>query len=608
MDANVIDRLPALVWQVNQKGGGCHFNSRWLDFTGLSWTESSGDSWQAAIHPNDLAGVLLLNTPARVFSGAKTEARIKGRHGNYAWYLIKAEPIESVDAEQNFVLLAVESRSTNEDSDEYGRPRIGTLGLWDQIPIWSTRADGYLDYANDLWLKCAGLSFQQAMGWGWADGVHPDDREGMTEIWRMLVEKQIEGYAEARMGSDDIGWRWYLSRAFPSRDDNGTIVRWYGALFDISDRKRAENALRVSEAYLANAQRVSQTGSFGLNFSNGALYWSDETYRIFEQARSEHPSLEKAMARVHRDDIGLVQRALDHSAVHDDEIDFSCRLVTRNGGIKFVRVLAKPVKGRGETRELVGAVIDITAARVAEDKLMQTHLELAHVSRVTAMGEMSASIVHEVNQPLSAIVTHGGACLRWLNRSEPNLLEATTSIEHMMAEAKRAGEVVRRLHAFAKKESSARALVKINDVIMETLPLVNLQRQTKRIDQRLDLGDNLPEILADRVQLQQVLMNLVGNAVQAVAQNTGIESGSIHIQSSRSAEGELAVTVRDTGPGLIGDTLNRIFEPFYTTKKEGMGMGLSICRSIVESHGGRITAGNNADKGAYVRVVLPVNP
>jgi C4-dicarboxylate-specific signal transduction histidine kinase len=224
------------------------------------------------------------------------------------------------------------------------------------------------------------------------------------------------------------------------------------------------------------------------------------------------------------------------------------------------------------------------------------------------MGELAASIVHEVNQPLAAIVTNGGACLRWLDRPEPDLAEAALSVERMVADARHASDIVRQLRAFASKKTPASMPVDVNAVIRETLPLIGMGQFRKGIVLELQLAEKLPAVLADRVQLQQVLINLISNAAQSVGeQSRDAATVPIGIESALTADGAVSVTVRDSGPGFPPDIARRVFEPFFTTKPDGMGMGLAICRSIIEAHGGRIHACNNDGPGAQVGFVLPAH-
>ncbi|WP_420993783.1 ATP-binding protein [Cupriavidus sp. 30B13] len=483
---------------------------------------------------------------------------------------------------------------------------IGRVDILKRLPFWSTRGDGYLDYANDLWLGCADLSLDEARGSGWRSSIHPDDLAGFTSVWQALMESGEEGYAEARLGSAASGWRWYLSRAFPVRDDEaGPVVRWYGVLFDISDRKRVEQSLKLSEAYLAQAQRLSRTGSFGVNFGDGTLYWSEETYRIFDYPPSQPLSLDAIWSYVHPDDLPQVRQALELCETAWSGLDVRYRIVLRDGTVKNLRALGQVQAGPSGARELIGAVIDVTAAQLAEERLLRTHAELAQAGRVMVLGELAASIVHEVNQPLAAIVAHGGASLRWLERDAPDIGEAVMAIRHMVSDAERAADVIRRLRAFGREEAPSRTLVDVNDLILATLPLIGLQGRGKAVERRLCLEPNLPEVRMDQVQLQQVLINLVSNSAQAIEQSPQAGTGMVQIRSRLDGSGDIVIEVCDTGPGFDDHQLARLFEPFFTTRKGGVGLGLSICRSIIEAHGGSICASNRAGGGACMEVRMP---
>ncbi|MBA8880097.1 sensor histidine kinase [Phyllobacterium myrsinacearum] len=249
------------------------------------------------------------------------------------------------------------------------------------------------------------------------------------------------------------------------------------------------------------------------------------------------------------------------------------------------------------------SIMDVTARHEAENELHETHAELAHVTRVATLGELTVSIAHEVNQPLAAIVTNGGAGLRWLKRSEPDLDEVETSMQRMIADAGRASEVIKRLRALSSKTAPQSVPININDVIAETMMLVQREVMNQRVDLKLELAADLPPVSGDHIQLQQVIINLILNAVQAMS-DPSVKTRQLLIQTAV-GEGVIVAKIRDTGPGFAAEKSANLFDAFYTTKSNGMGMGLSICRSIIAAHGGRITANAEPGKGASFEFTIP---
>jgi C4-dicarboxylate-specific signal transduction histidine kinase len=275
-----------------------------------------------------------------------------------------------------------------------------------------------------------------------------------------------------------------------------------------------------------------------------------------------------------------------------------------DGSVKHVHVVAHAVRDHGGQLEFTGALMDVTAAKQAGEELHKTQAELAHVARVTTLGELTASIAHEVNQPLAAVVTNAEACLRWLGREAPNLDEARRAVEWIVKDGNRAAEVIRHIRALTNKTDTQKAPLDINDVVNEVIPLVQRELLRQRVSLRAELAPALSAVLADRVQLQQVILNLVMNGIEAMQPVTG-RPRQLVIRSDHNEVRQVLVAVEDRGVGISAENADRLFNAFFTTKSGGMGMGLAICRSIVEAHGGRISAANNAGPGATFQFTLP---
>ncbi|MFL9922207.1 ATP-binding protein [Paraburkholderia fungorum] len=361
-------------------------------------------------------------------------------------------------------------------------------------------------------------------------------------------------------------------------------------------RRGAQGALRRSEAYLAEAQRLSHTGSFGWKIASGDMVWSKETYRIFGVGETVEPTIDRVLQRVHPDDQQLVQHEIDHAAQGGQDYDYEHRLLMPDGAFKHLHVRAHRVKYQSGEEEIVGALMDVTATREAQQALHMAQAELARVTRLTALGQMSASIAHEVNQPLAAIATTAAAGLRWLTREVPEVDEARACVSHIVEEANRAANVIRSVRDLARRADPEVVPLDINAVIDETIALVKQEALNHRVTVRVQLAPELPLVRGDRIQLQQVIINLAINGVQAMA-TVNDRARVLTIRTEQRESDRVLVAVQDVGTGTEPGDPDRLFSAFYTTKPDGMGMGLSICRSIIDAHGGRVWASRNTGSG-----------
>jgi PAS domain S-box-containing protein len=369
---------------------------------------------------------------------------------------------------------------------------------------------------------------------------------------------------------------------------------------EVLQRQHAEEALQRSEAYLAEAQRISHTGSFGWDISSGQIFWSEETFRIFEYDSSVHPTEELVFRRTHPEDRALVRRSIDRALQERAAFDFEHRFQMPDGSIKYVRVVGHPAinAGSGDIK-FVGAITDVTD----RERLRQAQADLAHINRVTAMGELTASLAHEIKQPISAAVTNAKTCLRWLNRDQPQMAEASEAASRLVNDVARAADIIGRISSLFKKDAPQREFVDVNELVREMIVLLRSEANRYSISIRTELAEHLPKVVADRVQLQQVFMNLMLNGIDAMKEMDGARELTI---KSEADHGELMILVRDTGVGLPPEQADQIFNAFFTTKDNGTGMGLPISRSIVESHGGRLWAAGASERGATFQFTLPV--
>jgi signal transduction histidine kinase len=404
------------------------------------------------------------------------------------------------------------------------------------------------------------------------------------------------------IGATDYVLKTRLSRLVPS------VVRALREATERAERKRAEKSLRRSETYLAEAQRLSHTGSFGWRPSSGEIYFSEETYRIFEFDRATTPTLDLVMRqRIHAEDIANWQRVIEHAALNGQDYTHEYRLQMPDKRVKHIRVVARAFRNEAGDVEFVGSVMDVTAMRRAERELHKARTDLSHVTRVTSLGELTASIAHEVYQPLGAVVFNAAACISWLDGDPPNMSEARAALERIARDGTRAAEIVRRIRALAKKTDTKMVPLNLNEVLSEALSFVQHELVSSKVALRVEHANALPVILADKVQLQQVILNLVMNGIEAM-QATIDRPRELVVRTEYDDAQKVSVTVMDCGVGFSAECAGQLFSTFFTTKPSGMGMGLSICRSIIELHGGRIWAAPNAAHGATFQFTLPSRP
>jgi PAS domain S-box-containing protein len=372
---------------------------------------------------------------------------------------------------------------------------------------------------------------------------------------------------------------------------------------DITERRRAEQELQRNEAFLAEGERLSHTGSWVWKLGSDEMTWSPEHFRIlgYEQCR---PSLSLFWERIHVDDRARLQQVFEKAVRENGDFDTEFRVVLPDGSVRFIASVSHAVtNSSGRICELMGTSMDITERKLAEDALQQTQAQLAHVARVASMGELTASIAHEVSQPLTGITVNATAGLRWLSAEPANLEKARENLMRINRDGNRAAAVVTRIRALFRKSDFRVEPLDVNETILEVTALMGSEVRSKGVTLETQLADHLPTVSGDRVQLQQVLLNLIMNAIEAMSEVEGPRT--LFIQSVPGSGDGVAVRVSDSGPGLDSESLAHLFDAFYTTKSKGMGMGLAISRSIIDAHGGQLTAISNEGRGATFQFTLP---
>jgi PAS domain S-box-containing protein len=480
----------------------------------------------------------------------------------------------------------------------------------DTIPtlVWRSNAEGVPDFLNKTAIDYTGL-LPDEIELGWPRAFHPEDKKGMLIKWTAIRASGKRGGLEARLRRFDGEYRWFLFQAEPLRDQLGNILSWYGSATDIEDRKLAELSLRESE------QRFR-------DYAETASDWLWETGPDHRITRvSEHINVvgftNSSLPGVARWEVASdLETEPEKWQRHREALDanwpfrdFVYGVINESGSQVYVRTSGKPFFDvAGRFLGYRGTATDITAvirADQAEQALRKAQAELAHVTRVTMLGELTASIAHEVNQPLAAVVANAEASLRWLNRETPDLAAARRSVEWVINDGCRASEVIRRVRALARKSEMETVRLDLNQVVGEAITLVERELIRHQISLRTELVPALPKIPGDRVQLQQVIINLLMNGIEAMEPVTD-QPRELLVRSGKDDANQLILSVMDNGIGISAENANRLFNAFFTTKSNGLGMGLSICRSIVEAHGGRMSASSNEGPGATFQIVLPL--
>jgi len=378
-------------------------------------------------------------------------------------------------------------------------------------------------------------------------------------------------------------------------------------VLDLTEQKRAEDSLRRSESYLAQAQRLAHIGSWAWELpARNALYISEEWYRIFGfDLKDGMPTWEQRLQRVHPEDRARWQVTIDRAIAEKSDYEVEFRILPPDAPLRFIHTVGRPILSpSGELLQFVGVTMDVTESKLAEEereRLRQELAHLAHLNRVSTLGELAATLTHEIKQPIGATVTNAEACLRLLDRDQPDLPEARQAALEMVRDARRAADIIDRVRLLYQKGSSKLDIVDVNEVIGEMVILLHNEANRHSVAIRTDLAEGLPKVKADRLQLQQALMNLMLNGIEAMRDI----SGELSIKAQLAGDGQLLISVADTGMGLSGDNIDKIFDPFFTTKAQGTGLGLAITRSIIATHGGRIWATPNSGRGATFHFTLP---
>jgi len=607
----IVDNIPGLVATTGAMGEVEFLNRQTLEYFGRTNEELKDWALIDAVHPDDLPSVIEARKKS-IETGQiyDVEHRCRRADGVYRWFQVRGLPVR--DSENRItawylLLTDIDDRKKAEEALQSSERNLNQILNAIPTSVGVMRADGTPLYGNQAVTDYTGLTIEEMQKEDFRARIfHPEDMERLREARHLAFSRPVPFENEIRVLGKDGNYRAFLFRYKPVLDEAGKIDQWYMAALEIDDRKRAEAQVEQSYLRLAEAQRLSKTGSFITDLVADEHNWSEETFRIFDFDPATKVTVQRIREIIHPEDLPSFEATLARAMTGAD-VDFVFRIVTSRNVMKHIRGMARIMVQDADRPLFIGALQDITESKMAEEALDRARSELARVARVTTMNTLTASIAHEINQPLACLMTNASISLRRLNADPPNVDGARERVQLAISDAKRASDVITRLRAlFSKKEFTLETL-DLNEVTTEVIALSLSDLQRNRVILRSELAEDLPLVIGDRVQLQQVALNLIRNASDAMV---GVEDRArqLLVRTQRDGDDRVRLSVQDAGCGVNPQDFERLFEAFYTTKTGGMGIGLSVSRSIIERHQGRLWAEPNDGPGTTFFFSIPCGP
>src|ERR1700739_4297951 len=610
----VIETIPCMAWSATADGNAEFFNRRWLDYAGLTADQAQGTGWTTALHPNDVSG--LVEYWQRILASSQPsefEARLRRFDGEYRWFLFRATP--SFDENGKVVQwygtnIDIEERKRAEQDLRRSETYLAEAQRLTQTGSYAIHGTSReTSYWSEEMFRLFGFDPQQGLPRfeQWVQRIHPEDRDKFKLASDRALLKNLDCDVDFRIVKPDGTVRHIHGIGHPVLSPNGELVQVVGTMIDITERMRAEEALKRSETYLAQAQRVANIGSWVFDTVRmKPVHLSTEWHRLQDfDPKDGMPTWEQRLQRIHPEDRARYEGAFNRAIAEKSDLDAEFRILLPDSTIRYIRSVGHPVlDALGEVTQMMGVIMDVTESRQADrehERLRQELAHLSHLNRVSTIGELTASLAHEIKQPIGAAVTNAHACLRFLDGDRLNLIEAREAASEMVLDARRAADIIDRVRSLYRKDSSHHETVDLNDLIREMIVMLRDEAKRHSVTTCADLAEGLPKVIADRVQLQQALMNLMLNGIEAMRDTTG----ELSIRSRLAEDHQVQISVADAGVGLPTGKADQIFAVFFTTKPPGTGIGLVITRSIVESHGGRVWAAANSGRGATFHITLP---
>ncbi len=604
--SKVVDAIPVMAWSTLPDGEADFFNEHFLTYLGITSEQAAGWGWTASLHPDD-SGALQTVWIQLLASGApgETEARLRRWDGQYRWFLFRANPVYGDDGS------VVRWYGTNTDIDDRRRVEEElrrSAALMTQAQrltvtgsVWWRPATEEIYWSDEAYRVAGQVSGILPSMEMMFDRCHPEDIPIVRESISIAISRGENVDIEHRLVMPD-GATKYVHVVLQNIGADPADPEFIGAVADITDRKIAEENLRRSDVLLSEGQRISRTGTFSWKVDTDEITFSDELNRIFGFETGRVIDFEGIGQRVYEEDLPLLATKMADVRQGGDNPDYEIRLFV-DGEVKHVRVVGRIVRHLDGSMECIGAVQDVSAQRIAEMARDKLRTELAQLARVTSLSTMAASIAHEVNQPLSGIIMNASASLRMLSATPPNIDGAVETAKRTIRDGNRASDVIMRLRNLFRRGTATVEQLDLNEAIREVIGLLSSDLRRGRILLIEELSDPPPFILGDRVQLQQVVMNLLRNSIDAMT-DTAQTQKKIFIRTGVGPD-EVRVVVEDHGVGLELTDVERLFDAFHTTKPNGMGIGLSVSRSIIEAHKGKMWAEAIPSGGAIFGFALP---
>lgn len=559
------------------------------------------------IHPEDRP--LVRETVARAaakHSAFDVEHRLLFPGGRVKYVRVLATPLlepQSDLSEYTGATIDITDQRRAEETLRKNERELRTLVEIIPAYVGTSSPDGTVEFLSQSWFDYSGMSREQAMGWGWAGAIYPEDLDRVLTAWQAGLTSGKPVEQELRCRKADGSYRWFLNRSLPLHDDEGQITKWYGILFDIDELKKTQSELQERQHELVGIIETIPSMLWSISPTGKTTYLSQ---RVLEYCgASSEELIDRGWERfIHPEDREETTKAFDRAISSGESYSAIHRLRRADGEYRWHHSMGEPLRDpQGKIIQWYGLATDIDERKRAEDHLRDTRLKLTRASRIATLAELSASIAHELNQPLMSVLANAQAGKRWLAANPPNLPETSASIERIIRDARAADEVMQHIRALFKQEPFDKTDVSVTDMVKGAVRFVHEDPKKRDVAIRWQIDEALPHLCVDLIQMQQVFVNLILNAIDAMEGRPAPPS--LTIRSAKTKANETLIQVMDNGSGV--EDPERIFDAFVSTKKTGMGIGLAISRSIVEAHGGRLWAENNPSGGATFSVILPVS-
>jgi PAS domain S-box-containing protein len=660
----LVEAIPAFLWRATPDGHIDYVNKRLLAYLGSPLEEIIGWGWMDKVHPDDVAFKVrswLSNLEAMTSHDAN--CRFQGADGRYRWFNVRGEPLRDADGcvQKWFgVLIDIDDRKKAEETSRESELKLREIIETMPSTLWSTAADGEphavegrptsndhdrvrnaltnpaqlqatlqatlnvipaytwsappsggLTFVNKRTANYLGLPKDHPLRFGVDFGaqwdahvslVHPDDREETRKVWSTCLRTGEAGEVSFRVRNAQGDYRWFLSRAEPLRASDGALLLWVGVNLDIEELKCAEQALRESELKLREIIETLPSMIWSTGPDGEPTYVNQ---RVIDYSGCRFEDLLNLGWRdfIHPDDFPETVKAFYHSIQTGESYEAVHRLHRADGQYRWHHARGEPLRDKQQRIiQWYALSVDIDAGKQAENELRATQAQLARASQAATVAELSASIAHEINQPLAGIIASAQTCQTWLSGDNPNLPRARAAVDRIIRDGNAAADIIRRIRALFRQTAPAKTLLQINEVIDEVRRLAQDELNRRGVSMELELTEALPAAPVDRIQIQQVLMNLIRNGAEAM-EDANSPAKRLIVRSQRVDEC-IVVEVCDCGPGLTHP--EKIFEPFYSTKPNGLGVGLAISRSIVQAHGGVLRVRSNQPQGTVFSLTLPL--